>query len=117
MSAADHQGIYITQQPAMSLIMRRAARPVINLRPSRNSASIISRSISSMVNQSIPVVLIGRTGEVGKMVTEALKPEYEGQSYTIQYLDSRVNKTPSDSQQSCTFFPQPRQHPQSFPFS
>lgn len=39
--------------------------------------------MSSMANQSIPVVLIGRTGEVGKMVTEALKPEYEGQSYLI----------------------------------
>ena len=39
--------------------------------------------MSSMANQSIPVVLIGRTGEVGKMVTEALKPEYEGQSCLI----------------------------------
>jgi len=36
--------------------------------------------MSSMANQSIPVVLIGRTSEVGKMVTEALKPEYEGWS-------------------------------------
>ena len=39
--------------------------------------------MSSMANQSIPVVLIGRTGEVCKMVTEALKPEYEGQSCLI----------------------------------
>jgi hypothetical protein len=28
-------------------------------------------------------VLIGRTSEVGKMVTEALKPEYEGQPHPI----------------------------------
>jgi hypothetical protein len=33
-----------------------------------------------MANQSIPVVLIGRTSEVGRLVTDALKPEYEGQS-------------------------------------
>lgn len=61
--------------------MGRAARPVIRTSPNKNSASIISRSISSMANQSIPVVLIGRTGEVGEVVTEALKPEYEGKSY------------------------------------
>jgi hypothetical protein len=32
-----------------------------------------------MANQSIPVVLIGRTGEVGSVVADMLKPEYEGQ--------------------------------------
>lgn len=67
----------------MFVLVRRAARPVIRTSLIRNSASIISRSISSMANQSIPVVLIGRTGEVGEVVTEALKPEYEGQSYAI----------------------------------
>jgi hypothetical protein len=67
----------------MFVLMRRAVRPALRISSSRNSGSIISRSMSSMANQSIPVVLIGRTGEVGKMVTEALKPEYEGQSYLI----------------------------------
>lgn len=67
----------------MFVITRRAVRPVINISLKRNSGSIILRSVSSMANESIPVVLIGRTDEVGEMVTEALKPEYEGQSYLI----------------------------------
>jgi hypothetical protein len=62
----------------MFLLMRRVVRPVTNTGLNRTSGSIISRSVSSMANQSTPVVLIGRTSEVGKMVTEALKPEYEG---------------------------------------
>lgn len=62
--------------------MRRSARPVIDISSKRKSASIISRSTSSMANHYIPVVLIGRTGEVGKVVTEALKPEYEGLSFS-----------------------------------
>jgi hypothetical protein len=65
----------------MSVLLRRAVKPAFKIGLSRNSGLIISRSISSMANQSIPVVLIGRTGEVAKMVTEALKPEYEGQSF------------------------------------
>lgn len=68
---------------AMFVLVRRTARPVIKISSNRVSASIISRCMSSMANQSIPVVLIGRTGEVGKVVTEALRPEYEGQSYVI----------------------------------
>jgi hypothetical protein len=31
-----------------------------------------------MTEQTIPIVLIGKTTEVGSTVTEALKPEYEG---------------------------------------
>jgi hypothetical protein len=31
-----------------------------------------------MTEQTIPIVLIGKTAEVGTTVTEALKPEYEG---------------------------------------
>lgn len=67
----------------MLVLTRRAVSPAVKVSSSINRRSIISRSMSSMENQSIPVVLIGRTGEVGKMVTEALKPEYEGQSCPI----------------------------------
>jgi hypothetical protein len=31
-----------------------------------------------MAEHTIPIVLIGKTTEVGAAVTEALKPEYEG---------------------------------------
>jgi hypothetical protein len=31
-----------------------------------------------MSEQTIPIVLIGKTAEVGSAVTELLKPEYEG---------------------------------------
>lgn len=65
----------------MFVLMGRAVRPAVTIGFGRNSDSIISRSMASMANKSIPVVLIGRTGEVGNMVTEALKPEYEGLSY------------------------------------
>lgn len=68
---------------AMLVLMRRAVSPTVKVSSSINRRSIVSQSMSSMENQSIPVVLIGRTGEVGKMVTEALKPEYEGQSCPI----------------------------------
>ena len=64
----------------MLSLVGRAARPVIKTSSMRNSVNILPQSMSSMANQSIPVVLIGRTSEVGKMVTEALKPEYEGWS-------------------------------------
>jgi hypothetical protein len=67
----------------MFVLVGMVARPVINTSLKRSSGSTILRSVSSMANESIPVVLIGRTGEVGEMVTEALKPEYEGQSYLI----------------------------------
>jgi len=74
-----------TYKPAvMFVLMRRAARPAFKISANRNCKSITTaRCMSSMADQSIPVVLIGRTGEVGKIVTEALKPEYEGQSYVI----------------------------------
>ena len=32
----------------------------------------------NMAEHTIPIVLIGKTTEVGTAVTEALKPEYEG---------------------------------------
>jgi hypothetical protein len=67
----------------MFVVARRAVRPVIRTSLNQNCGSIILRPVSSMTNESIPVVLIGRTSEVGKMVTEALKPEYEGQSCLI----------------------------------
>jgi hypothetical protein len=33
-----------------------------------------------MTEKTIPIILIGKTTEVGTAVTEALKPEYEGLS-------------------------------------
>jgi hypothetical protein len=35
-----------------------------------------------MTEQTIPIVLIGKTTEVGTTVTDALKPEYEGVFHT-----------------------------------
>jgi hypothetical protein len=65
----------------MAFIIRRAARPVPRTIFCKYNARTASRnSFSSiMANQSIPVVLIGRTGEVGSVVADVLKPEYEGQ--------------------------------------
>jgi hypothetical protein len=66
----------------MAFIMRRAARPVSGTTFSRHNVRTASKYFSSsiMASQSIPVVLIGRTGEVGSVVADVLKPEYEGQS-------------------------------------
>jgi hypothetical protein len=66
----------------MALIIRRAVRPIVRL-SNRNNAGVSLQFFSSfsMASQSIPVVLIGRTSEVGRLVTNALKPEYEGQSH------------------------------------
>jgi hypothetical protein len=65
----------------MALIIRRTARPIIRTTFNTHNAGVAFQPFSSfsMANQSIPVVLIGRTSEVGRLVTDALKPEYEGQ--------------------------------------
>lgn len=63
----------------MAFAMIRAARPASRAVFNRYNSRFTAHFFSSMANQSIPVVLIGRTGEVGKLVTDALKPEYEGQ--------------------------------------
>lgn len=57
----------------------RVARPVFanTLRAPR----IVStpRLYRNMATKPVPIVVLGRTEEVGVMVIEAMKPEYEGE--------------------------------------
>lgn len=76
------EGLHVVYKAIMVLFATRAVAAA------NRSASAVSlrgpvtlspaRCYANMTTRGIPLVLLGRTAEVGNTVTEALKPEYEG---------------------------------------
>jgi hypothetical protein len=79
----------------MAFVVCRAARSASRTTFSRHTPKVLLQSFSSMTNQGIPVVMIGRTSGVGQTVVDALKPEYEGE--VVLYTRFTRNPTHSDN--------------------
>lgn len=73
------RAIAATTRPAGTVVLKAQTTPSL------------ARWYANMTTRGIPIVLMGRTAEVGSTVSEALKPEYEGKLHALRLMAAFVH--------------------------